>query len=78
MEVTIFSNLFPSGHYLIKSLQLTSAACCTGRCRHTNKFTTIHFDDGNVSGGFYLKMFICLNIMYAKMRVQNKTLSKIN
>ena len=30
-----------------------SAASCTGRYRHTTVFTMIHFDDGNVSEGFY-------------------------
>ena len=54
-----------------------SAACCTGCYRHTNKFTIIHFDDGNVSEGFYFRVFICLNITYAKLRVQNKRCQKL-
>ena len=43
LSVTIYSNLFPSDHYLIQSLQLMSAACCGLRYRHTNKFTIIYF-----------------------------------
>ena len=35
-----------------------SAACCTGRYRHTNMFTKIHFDDGKVSEGFYMRALI--------------------
>ena len=36
-----------------------SAACCTGRYRHTIiMFTTIHFDDRNVSEGLYMGVFI--------------------
>ena len=58
--------------------QLMSAACCAGHYRHTNKFIIIHFDDGNVSEGFNWECSFCLNIMYAKLRVQNKTLTKIN
>ena len=54
----LYVNLFPSGHYLIKSLQLMSAACCTGRYRQTNMFTIIHFVDGKVSEGFYMQVFI--------------------
>ena len=54
-----------------------SAACCAGRYRHTNKFTII-FYDGNVSEGFTWECSFCLIITYAKLRVQNKTLSKIN
>ena len=38
----------------------------------------MHFYDGNVSEGFNRESSFCLNIMYAKLRVQNKTLSKIN
>ena len=56
--VTTFSNLFPSGHYLISLLQLMSAASCTGRYRHTNIFTIIYFNDGKVSEGFYMRVFI--------------------
>ena len=56
--VTTFSNLFLPGNYLIESLQLMSAACCTGHYRHTNMFTIIHFDDGKVSEGFYMRVFI--------------------
>ena len=37
-----------------------SAACCIGHYRHTNIFRIIHFDDGNVSEGFYLRVFILL------------------
>ena len=56
-----------------------SVACCRGRYRHTNEFAIIHFsDDGNVSEGFIYEYSFCLIIMYAKLRVQNKTLSKIN
>ena len=33
-----------------------SAACCTGRCKHTNMFTIIYFDDGNVSEGILFKI----------------------
>ena len=43
LSVTIYSNLFLSGHYLIQSLQLMSAACCAGCYRHINKFTIIYF-----------------------------------
>ena len=46
-----YSNLIWSGHYLILSLQLMSAACYTLHYRHTNMFTKIHFDDGKVSEG---------------------------
>ena len=38
-----YSNLFPSGDYIIQSLQLMSASCCTGRYRQTNKFIIIYF-----------------------------------
>ena len=55
MVLPFYSNLFPSGHYLIQSLQLMSAACCTGRYTHTNKFTIIHFYDGNVSEGLIIE-----------------------
>ena len=34
-----------------------SAHCCTGRDRHTNMLTIIHFDDGEVSEGFYIPVF---------------------
>ena len=54
-----------------------SVACCAGRYRHTNKFTII-FYNGIVSEGFTWECPFCLIIMYAKLRVQNKTLSKIN
>ena len=56
-----------------------SVACCRRRYRHTNQFAIIHFfDDGNVSEGIIYEYSFCLNIMYAKLRIQNKTLSKIN
>ena len=37
-----------------------SAACCTGHYRHTNMFTIIYFDDGNVSEGFFYASVHCL------------------
>ena len=43
----------------------------------TNKFTII-FYDGIVSEGFTWECSFCLIITYAKVRVLNKTLSKIN
>ena len=36
------------------------------------------FYDGIVSEGFTWECSFCLNIMYANLRVQNKTLTKIN
>ena len=40
--------------------------------------TMIHFDDGNVSEGFYASVHCLIPHMYAKLRVQNETLIKIN
>ena len=54
-----------------------SVACCAGRYKHTDKFTIL-FYDGIVSEGFTWECSFCLIITYAKLRVQNKTLSKIN
>ena len=44
-----------------------SAACCTGCYRHTNKFTIIHFDDGNVSEGILFAVFILLKYHVCKV-----------
>ena len=43
-----------------------SAACCTGHYRYTNKFTIIHFDDGIVSEGSILRVFIFLKYHVCK------------
>ena len=54
-----------------------SVACSAGHYRHTNRFTII-FYDGIVSEGFTWECSFCLIITYAKVRVLNKTQSKIN
>ena len=43
-----------------------SAACCRGHYRHANTFTIIHFDDGNVSEGFYVSVH-CLILHVCKV-----------
>ena len=35
-----------------------SAACCTGDYRDANMFTIIHFNDRNVSEGFYMRVLM--------------------
>ena len=44
-----------------------SAACCTGHYRHTNMFAIAHFNDGNVSEGFYLRVYILLKYHVCKV-----------